>query len=96
MGGSFDPVHIGHLIIAQDAVERLSLSEVIFVPAATPPHKQHVQQVGADHRLNMLRLAVESNPHFSVSDIEVRRGGISYTVDTLKVLQASFQTLNYF
>ncbi len=91
MGGSFDPVHIGHLIIAQDAVERLNLSEVIFIPAAIPPHKQHLQQVDAIHRLNMLRLAVESNRKFSVSDIEVRRGGISYTVDTLNALRASRQ-----
>lgn len=86
LGGSFDPVHIGHLIIAQDAVERLGLSEVIFIPAAIPPHKQHLQRVDAEHRLKMLRIAVESDPRFSVSDIEVKRGGVSYTVDTLKAL----------
>jgi len=87
MGGSFDPVHMGHLVIAQDAVERLNLSEVVFVPAAIPPHKQQLQRADAGHRLEMLRLAVESNPRFSISDIEVERGGVSYTVDTLKALR---------
>ena len=96
MGGSFDPVHIGHLIIAQDAIERLNLSEVIFIPAAIPPHKQHVQQVDADHRLNMLRLAIESDPRFSVSDIEVKRGGVSYTVDTVATLRSSLQNEKLF
>ena len=87
MGGSFDPVHIGHLIMAQDAVERLKLSELIFIPAAIPPHKQDVQRIDAEHRFNMLQLAVKSSPHFSVSNIEIQRGGVSYTVDTLKTLR---------
>jgi len=86
MGGSFDPLHIGHLIVAQDAVEYLGLSEVVFIPAAIPPHKQHLQRIDSEHRLKMLRLAVESNPKFSVSDVEVQRGGVSYTIDTLKTL----------
>ncbi len=87
MGGSFDPVHAGHLIIAQDAAERLGLSAVVFIPAAIPPHKQELQRVDAGHRLAMLRLATESNPRFSVSDIELRRGGVSYTVDTLRAMR---------
>ncbi|WP_372806818.1 nicotinate-nucleotide adenylyltransferase [Pontiella sp.] len=87
MGGSFDPVHVGHLIIAQDAAERLELSEVIFIPAAIPPHKQHVQQVDAEHRLNMLRLAVETDIRFSVSDTEFQRGGVSYTIDTIRSMR---------
>ena len=86
IGGSFDPVHIGHLIIAQDAAEHLELSKVVFIPAFIPPHKQHLQRIDAKHRLNMLRLAVEADRRFSVSDVEVRRGGVSYTVDTLKML----------
>ncbi len=86
IGGSFDPVHIGHLIIAQDAAERLELSKVVFIPASIPPHKQHLQRIDAKHRLNMLQLAVEADRRFSVSDVEIRRGGVSYTVDTLKVL----------
>lgn len=86
IGGSFDPVHVGHLIIAQDAIERLNLSEVIFIPASIPPHKQHVQQMDSEHRMNMLRLATEGDRRFFVSDIEVQRGGISYTVDTIHEL----------
>lgn len=86
IGGSFDPVHLGHLIIAQDAAEHLGLSEVVFIPAAIPPHKQHVQQVDAGHRLNMLRLALDANALFTVSDVEIQRGGLSFTVDTLKAL----------
>jgi nicotinate-nucleotide adenylyltransferase len=88
IGGSFDPVHTGHLIIAQDAVERLGLAEVIFIPAAIPPHKQHLRQADAKHRLNMLRLAVGADVRFSVSDIEVQRGGLSYTIDTVRELKA--------
>jgi len=87
IGGSFDPVHAGHLIIAQDAAERLGLSEVVFVPASIPPHKQAMRRVDAGHRLVMLKLAAESNPRFSVSDIELRRGGVSFTVDTLRILR---------
>ena len=89
IGGSFDPLHMGHLVIAQDAAERLELSEVVFVPAAVPPHKQHLKQVDAEHRLNMLRMAVESDLRFSVSDVEIQRGGISYTVDTVRELKAN-------
>ena len=96
MGGSFDPVHIGHLIIAQDAVEQLNLSTIIFIPAAVPPHKQNLKQVSAEHRLNMLKLAVEADQRFSVSDTEVQRGGISYTVDTLQELRESLQTEKLF
>ncbi|MEN7973325.1 MAG: nicotinate-nucleotide adenylyltransferase [Verrucomicrobiota bacterium] len=88
IGGSFDPLHLGHLVIAQDAAERLELSEVVFIPAAIPPHKQHLQRVGADHRLNMLRLATEADLRFSVSDVEIQRGGVSYTLNTIRELRA--------
>ncbi|HEY5621471.1 MAG TPA: nicotinate-nucleotide adenylyltransferase, partial [Pontiella sp.] len=87
MGGSFDPVHVGHLIMAQDAIDRLELSGVVFIPAAIPPHKQHLQQVNAEHRINMLRLATEADLRLSVSDIELKRGGVSYTIDTIRALQ---------
>lgn len=86
MGGSFDPVHIGHLVIAQDAAEKLELDEVVFVPAAIPPHKRHLNQADANHRMEMLRLAVESDVRFSVSDVEIQRGGVSYTIDTVREL----------
>ncbi len=89
IGGSFDPLHLGHLIIAQDAVEHLGLSEVVFIPAAIPPHKQQREQVVAEHRLAMLRLALEADARFSVSDIEIRRGGVSYSVETIRGLKES-------
>jgi nicotinate-nucleotide adenylyltransferase len=84
LGGSFDPVHIGHLIIAQDALERLELTEVVFVPAYIPPHKQHLDRVDSNHRFSMLQLATETDMRFTVSDVELRRGGLSYTFDTIQ------------
>ena len=82
-------MHTGHLVIAQDALEKLELSEIVFVPAAIPPHKQHMQQADAAHRCDMLRLATEADFRFSVSDAELQRGGISYTIDTVRDLQAA-------
>ncbi|MBL7017065.1 MAG: nicotinate-nucleotide adenylyltransferase [Kiritimatiellales bacterium] len=87
-GGSFDPVHIGHLIIAQDALEQLELDRVIFVPTAISPHKRHRAPAEGRHRLEMLRLATASNFRFEVSDLELVRGGVSYTIDTLEQVQA--------
>lgn len=95
IGGSFDPIHIGHLIIAQDAAERLELSEVVFIPAAIPPHKQHLQQASAEARLNMLHLAVESDIRFSVSDLEIQRGGVSYSIDTVCELRETDPDADY-
>ena len=87
-GGSFDPVHMGHLTIAQDAVEQLELDRLIFVPAAVPPHKQGRTLAEGRHRLEMLQLATESNLSFEVSDMELQRGGVSYTFDTMRQVQA--------
>ena len=86
IGGTFDPIHHGHLAIAEEAREALGLERVLFVPAATPPHKPGRPVTPAAHRLEMARLAVVRNPTFAVSDIEVARGGASYTVDTLASL----------
>ncbi|HPR83677.1 MAG TPA: nicotinate-nucleotide adenylyltransferase [Pontiellaceae bacterium] len=87
-GGSFDPVHMGHLTIAQDAVEQLELDRLIFVPAAVPPHKRGCTLAEGRHRLEMLQLATESNLSFEVSDMELQRGGVSYTFDTMRQVQA--------
>ena len=87
-GGSFDPVHIGHLTIAQDAVEQLELDRLIFVPAAVPPHKQEKTLAEGRHRFEMLQLATEGNLSFEVSDMELQRGGVSYTFDTMTQIQA--------
>jgi nicotinate-nucleotide adenylyltransferase len=86
-GGSFDPVHMGHLTIAQDAVEQLELDRLIFIPAAVPPHKQGKTLAEGRHRFEMLQLATESNLSFEVSDMELQRGGVSYTFDTMTQVQ---------
>ncbi len=87
LGGTFDPIHYGHLAIAEEARVRLNLDEVLFVPAGSPPHKTNHILTPAPHRLAMLRLATASNPHFTISTIEIDRPGPSYTVDTLTTLR---------
>ena len=84
LGGTFNPIHIGHLILVEEAREKLSLDKVIFVPAYLPPHKENGDIISAAKRMNMVRLAIRTNPFFSVSDIEIKRKGKSYTIDTLK------------
>lgn len=87
MGGTFDPVHIGHLVTAEEARYQFGLDEVIFVPSARPPHKTGVRQSTPEHRLRMVELAVEGNPFLTVSDIEVSRDGPSYTIVTLRSIR---------
>lgn len=91
LGGTFNPVHMGHLILAQDAVELFSLSGLVFVPASQPPHKKSRRLAPAEHRLAMLQAAIEGDLRFSVSDIEIRRGGLSYTVDTVRELHEIYR-----
>lgn len=86
LGGSFNPVHLGHLIMAQDALELFDLAKVLFIPCAQPPHKPRMALVPGEHRLAMLEAAIEGELSFEVSDIELRRQGVSYTVDTLREL----------
>ena len=85
-GGSFDPVHYGHLLLAESCREQAKLDQVWFVPAATSPHKQGEKNVDASHRVEMLRLAVGGHQAFVVSEIETNRGGVSFTVDTLQTI----------
>ena len=87
MGGTFDPVHYGHLVIAEEVRATLDLSEIIFIPAGQPPHKAGHSISGTHHRLTMLELALASNPHFRISLMEVERTGPSYTVDTLRTMR---------
>ena len=89
LGGSFDPVHIGHLHVAEVVLASGRYDRVLFVPAHLPSHKPGAKLASTTHRLRMLRLATAGHPQFAVSDVEVRRGGISYTVDTVRELQAS-------
>ena len=84
MGGTFDPIHWGHLILAEQARERFSLDKVLFVTAADPPHKPGQVVAGVEHRHEMTRLAVKGNDHFGASAIEIERPGPSYTIDTIK------------
>jgi len=85
-GGSFNPIHFGHLLLADDICEALRLDRVLFVPAAQPPHKPASELAAVEHRYRMTALAVHEHPRFAVSDIELRRSGPSYTVDTLAAL----------
>jgi nicotinate-nucleotide adenylyltransferase len=86
-GGSFNPVHFGHLLVADDIAETLALDRVLFVPAAAPPHKPAAELAPAAQRFEMARLAIAEHPRFEVSDVELRRSGPSYTVDTLEALR---------
>ena len=87
-GGSFDPVHIGHLLAAECCREQAGLDRVLFVPAAIQPHKQDRQLASGQHRMEMLALATGGNDAFAVLGDELERGGVSYTVDTLERLKA--------
>lgn len=86
-GGTFDPPHIGHLVIAEQAMGQLGLDRVLFVPVGVPPHKLAEAVTPAEVRLEMVRAAVAGNPGFAISDMEVRRAGPSFTVDTLCTLR---------
>jgi nicotinate-nucleotide adenylyltransferase len=87
-GGTFDPVHLGHLIIAQAVLENAGLDRMIFIPSARPPHKGHEMMFDAGDRLAMLSRAIRGNPSFAVSDIEMRRSGLSFTIDTIREMKA--------
>ncbi len=86
-GGSFNPIHFGHLLLADDICEAIGLDRVLFVPAAQPPHKPAAELASAEHRYRMTALAVHEHPRFAVSDLELRRPGPSFTVDTLAALE---------
>ncbi len=88
LGGSFDPVHRGHLHAARAALSAWALDHVVFVPAAEPPHKVGRRLASGADRLAMLLLAIRNEPRFSVSDIELGRGGLSYTIDTVRAIRA--------
>lgn len=89
LGGTFDPPHLGHLVIAAEALDVCQLDEVWFVPVNQPPHKdRHV--TAAVHRYNMVMAAIETNAHFQLCDIELKREGRSYTLDTLRELNFNY------
>ena len=86
-GGSFNPIHFGHLLLADEVRDALDLDWILFVPAAVPPHKSPAYLAPAADRYAMVELAVAAQPRFAVSDLELRRAGPSYTVDTLEALR---------
>lgn len=96
IGGTFNPVHLGHLRAAEETKEILELDQVCFIPALTPAHKNSKDIASAKHRLNMLKLATEENPGFKVDDIELKRNKTSYTIDTLKELNKNNPENEYF
>ncbi|MFQ5737152.1 MAG: nicotinate-nucleotide adenylyltransferase [Thermodesulfobacteriota bacterium] len=87
IGGTFNPIHFGHLRVAEEAREALGLDRVLFIPVNLPPHKDDPSLPDAVARLDMVRLAIEGNPGFESSDMEIRRGGRSFTIDTVKELR---------
>lgn len=91
MGGTFDPIHYGHLMTAEAVRDEYKMEQVIFIPAANPPHKAGLTITPAIHRFNMTLLATCSNPYFKVSDIEMRRKGPSYTIDTVYELIKAYE-----
>lgn len=98
LGGTFDPIHFGHLVIAEEVYATLNLAEMVFVPAGQPPHKPGRIVTPAHDRLTMLELAIASNPHFVISRVDLDRPGPSYTVETLRLLREQWgeQTAIYF
>ncbi len=97
LGGTFNPVHTGHLILGETVREKFRLDKVIFVPSCNPPHKKNKSLVLPKHRYQMVCLAIRENPCFDVSDFEISKKGISYTVDTLNHFTIRFlRALNSF
>ena len=91
LGGSFDPVHIGHLFIAEEVRRQFGYDTILFVPAAQPPHKQQRPAADERRRLDMLELAVRDNPAFTVEPWELQQGGLSFTIDTVRHLSKRYR-----
>ena len=94
-GGTFDPIHLGHLITAQSVKEIRNLDKIIFIPAYISPHKTDAKPSSPEDRLNMIKIAVDGIPFFDCSDIEVNKGGISYTIDTLMELKKYYDKIEF-
>lgn len=90
LGGTFNPIHLGHLRAAEEVREILALEKIYFIPASIPPHKDSSEVVSSSHRLKMLEIATRGNPFFEISDFELRNNGPSYTIDTLRFFSTGF------
>lgn len=87
MGGTFNPIHQGHMIISEYVREAMSLDKIIFIPSGNPPHKSKDELISADERYHMVGLSIKSNPYFDISSVERDREGFTYTLDTIKVFR---------
>lgn len=96
LGGTFNPPHLGHLIIAEQVRNQLDLEKILFLPSAVPPHKEGKKTIDADHRAAMLEAAVRDNDDFSIEDAELKRGGKSYTYDTIVELKEANPDVEYY
>jgi nicotinate-nucleotide adenylyltransferase len=96
LGGTFDPPHVGHLIVASEVRDSLELDRLLLIPSAAPPHKRGRVHAAAEVRLEMVRAAIAGNPCFEVDDLELRREGESYSVDTLRELRARYADAELF
>jgi len=92
LGGSFDPVHMGHIGLAQETHERFRLDQILFLPVFQSPHKSHIPLASSTHRMAMLRLALKDNTHFGISDTEMRREEVSYTIDTINRFRLKYSS----
>lgn len=90
-GGSFNPIHLGHLIMANEVLIKLNLDKIIFIPAGNPPHKNSIDLANAIDRYNMVKLSIEDNKMFEVSDLEIKKDCITYTYETLKELKEIYK-----
>lgn len=90
IGGTFDPIHSGHLLIAELARDSLNLERVLFVPAGDPPHKQAAEKTAAHHRCRIVELAIADNPHFELSRVDLDRPGPHYSLDTVALIRSQF------
>ena len=96
MGGTFNPIHYGHLFMAEHAYEQMGLDKVLFMPSNNPPHKNNSLIISNEHRSHMVELAIEGNSHFELSTMELDRKGTTYTADTLRILKDEHPNTEYY
>ncbi|KRM21122.1 nicotinate-nucleotide adenylyltransferase [Latilactobacillus graminis] len=96
MGGTFNPPHIGHLVMAEQVRSQLGLDKVLFMPDANPPHVDEKKTLPAKHRVAMVERAIANNPHFELDLMEIERGGVSYTYDTIVTLKQQHPEIDYY
>jgi nicotinate-nucleotide adenylyltransferase len=96
LGGTFNPIHLGHLLMAEAAFKQFDLDKVLFMPSGNPAHKQNINIIPDHHREEMVKISIADNPHFEISTIELEREGITYTADTLLYLASINPDITYY